>query len=379
VPEKLPGFEDDERLKAELQALRRFDPSIRDWRTVEPQRCSALFKRACDHMESGALLATMVFVGTAQACLHGKYWAPSQHDKAAVMVDCRHLAKPMSRLYADDCVMPEPSTMMSAGRGLECSIQALFCHPLDACVQLTMAGMSVAMVHCWSNRDPRNHAIRFLDHREDQLVLRTTYYQAMENMESHLHVPAGDALDTRGLVHTPGVAVLRGPLSDGASWLPSPVRIDVIAASVPPNPKLKEQEQYACEEERYAMSRVVDRIFALAAAVGVDALVLPPLGCGERGCRHPALDVADIIHEAACRYAQDISTVCVASDRPAHAEPGWWDAFAAAVQNGRPAIRRTISVPVPPYPRMKKSAAAMAAKRRQLNAPKPRPIQHGLV
>merc|ERR1719161_503480 len=132
------------------------------------------------------------------------------------------------------------------------------------------------------------------------------------------------------------------------------------------------------------MSRVVDRIFAYAAENGVDILVLPPLGCGSHGCQHPSLDVADIIHRTAQRYAQYVPQVCIGSDQPAHIEPDgsspsnkWLDAFADAVQNGRPPIvvpeKKIFNRPKLPYVRNSgKDFEALLEKNRKLAGKKPR-------
>jgi hypothetical protein len=122
------------------------------------------------------------------------------------------------------------------------------------------------------------------------------------------------------------------------------------------------------------MTRIVDRVFSWAAHNGVDALVLPPLGCGAHGCQHPSLDVADIIYRTAQKYAAYIPQVCVGSDGSETSR--WWDTFADAVQNGRPAIDKCpLAVTIPPYPRLRrvgKDFDALLEKQRKLTRPKPR-------
>merc|ERR1719221_658887 len=86
------------RLIKDLAALRALDPNIEDWRLLGP---AVIFKivKDSEEAERRPLLATALFVGTAQAIMQGKYWAPCFTDPAAVEVDCSHLARPISRLH----------------------------------------------------------------------------------------------------------------------------------------------------------------------------------------------------------------------------------------------------------------------------------------
>jgi hypothetical protein len=197
-------------------------------------------------------------------------------------------------------------------------------------------------------------------------------------MNCDINGSVGDSLDLGGVLYTPGVGILRGPLDEGALWYQDPPRADIIWVAVPPRPQLLQQEQYAHERDRNAMARVVDRIFLWAAANGVDILCMPPLGCGAHGCEHPTLDVAEIIYRTAQRYAQYIPQVCIGSDWPPHFEVDgsetnrWWDAFSDAVQNGRPAViydNKLLNIPRSPR---KKSAKELLEKNRKLSRPKPR-------
>eukprot|EP00747_Dinoflagellata_sp_TGD_P164653 gnl/TRDRNA2_/TRDRNA2_184885_c0_seq1.p1 gnl/TRDRNA2_/TRDRNA2_184885_c0~~gnl/TRDRNA2_/TRDRNA2_184885_c0_seq1.p1 ORF type:complete len:415 (-),score=68.36 gnl/TRDRNA2_/TRDRNA2_184885_c0_seq1:125-1369(-) len=372
---------DESRLEEAIGELRReFDASIRDWRRLEPQEIMMRFKGAKERAEHRNLLATAVFVGTAQACLRGKYWSPHASCPGAVEVDCRHLARPSSRLYLADKTPAQNSLKVrSGGVRIFCTANA---HPLDAGARVLAACHSgaqhrrVAVVRFSAMRDRRNEVIRYAHCREDQLFLRSTYYQSFENMETEIHAPIGDSLDLGGIIYTPGVAVLRGPIEEGALWFQDPPRVDVIWVAVDPRPRLAEQGQYADAKDRDAMSRAIDRVFAWAAYHEVDTLVMPPVGCTMHGCNHPSLDVADVIYKTAMRYGPYISQVCLASDYPSHFEGGWWDHFTDAVQNGRPAIVRPQKIPVPPYPLLKKDSAALAEKARRLNRRAPRAFRH---
>jgi len=387
------GQMDTTRLEPELMALKDSPIQIADWRELEPADVVTLFTSGVPAGPSDLrLLSIAVFVGTAQACMFGWYWAPSASCPGAAQVDCRHLTRPCSRLH-DPEKSPAPASLKPNGNGQVRITCAAKCHPLDLGARMaSRSGSRIAVVRYTSMRDTRNEPpttslgtqprlARYTHCREDQVFTRTTYWQAFERMKCDINGSVGDALDLGGLIYTPGVGILRGPLEEGALWYQEPPRADIIWVALPSRPQLSQQEQYAHERDRNAMARVVDRIFLCAAANGVDILVMPPLGCGAHGCQHPTLDVADIIHRSAQRYAQYIPQVCVGSDWPPHFEADgsdtnrWWDAFADAVQNGRPPIKCEMRITVPPYPRMRKSGKdcdVLLEKNRKLARPKPR-------
>lgn len=364
------------RLEPEFRILRDFSPrpARDDYRHLDPADIIEHFRgsQGTGGSEGRTRLATAIFAGTAQACMRGTLWAPSFNCPGAVQVDCRHLAKASSRLYSADKMPPLDAL---AGRGGNVRITCHACHPLDVCPSICAQGaesLHIAVVRFSSMRDFRNESFRYGHLREDQLFLRTTYFQSFEKLAADINASIGESLNQEGLIYTPGVGVLRGPIDEGALWFQEPPRADVIWVGLPPRPQLEEQQQYAHEKDRQAMVRVVERIFAWAAAHGVDTLVMPPLGCGTHSCQHPGLDVADIIHLAAHRYARYIHHVCVASDHPAHFEGGWWDAFADAAQNGRPDIIRPMKYKVPPFPLMKKTSEALADKAARATKSTPR-------
>jgi hypothetical protein len=138
-----------------------------------------------------------------------------------------------------------------------------------------------------------------------------------------------------------------------------------------------EQSQYASDQDRAAVAKVVERIFSWAIACDVDVLVMPPLGCGTNGCQHPHLDMADLIHDAAVRHERHLNRLVIASDHEYHLTGGWWEGYIDAVRNGRLPIERPVRVPVPAFPRPIKDKAALAEKARKLvGLPKPRGPRH---
>lgn len=383
---------DSTRLEHELRALQDFKIQLQDWRMLEPTDIVALFSAEQNPRNMGELrlLALAIFTGTAQACMKGGYWAPSATCPDAVQVSCVHLTRPVSRLHMPG-KGPPPGAMKPHGPAqtmprMTCANK---CHPLDMAAAMTSrTGARIAVVRYSSMRDPRNEppirgpgntqarSARYTHLREDTHFLRTSYFQAFERMPSDINGSVAESLDLGGLIYTPGVGVLRGPLQEGAMWYENPPRTDILWVALPPRPELTEQEQYAHEGDRNATVRVVDRIFQWSAANEVDVLILPPLGCGAHGCQHPRLDVADIIHRAAQRYAQFIPHVCVTSDLPGHLDDGWWQPFADAVYNGRPAIAKNpMPVTVPPYPRPRKgkdTASLVDSRPKRISQSKPR-------
>mmetsp|Transcript_97090 Transcript_97090/g.257988 ORF Transcript_97090/g.257988 Transcript_97090/m.257988 type:complete len:426 (-) Transcript_97090:55-1332(-) len=357
------------RLSRELRALKAFNADITDWRKLDPSEIAASCSSSMADSTGRSLLATAIFTGTAQACLKGSYWAPSYSCPGAMEVDCRHLSRPISCLYASDR-MPRLDALQVRN-----TTPSITCMPrwsvLDACARVhsSASNARVALLRFTGFRDSRNASIRYGHLREDQLFLRSTYFKAFESMESDINCAVGDALDEGGLVYTSGVGILRGSVEEGALWFREPPKVDVIWVALPARPHLAEQEQYADDRDRNLVSRTLGRAFACAAAHGADAVVLAPVGCGTHGCLHPSLDVADIIHKTAKQYERYIPQVCVVSDHPGHLETGWWEDFAAAVQGGRPHPEARQPVPpiaLPPYLVTKKDTGKLLEKTRLL-------------
>lgn len=380
----------------------RLDPELRelaalgldrDWRQLAPGEIISLVRdsqltagiggfssalkrsRGLLSARSSALVARAVFVGTAQACYRGLYWAPSYEDPGAEEVKCGHLNS-VSRIYAPD-YMPRQDVLQRQERDqIACVTHFANCHPIEACARIAAAAAPqhkrIAMVHYTSIHDARNDSMDYSHPFEDQLFLRTNYFQAFERMNADVGQARGAAIDAGGLVFTPGVGILRGALAEGALWLREPVRADVLWVGLDPRPQREEQEQYAQAEDRQAMAQVIDRIFALAASHEVDALVFPPLGCGTHGCHHPALDVADLFCEAMPRWQRQFDEIAFASDWPPHFLSRWWEEFTHSVEHGRPPIEHSIKVPWPPHPRIRRLEAALEEKHRQLQMRPPR-------
>lgn len=320
----------------------------RDWRKLEPAEVIERFKAPKEGEQNRTLLARALFTGTAQALIKGSYWAPFASSPVAEMVDCRHLRRPVSRLYPLGA-KPSRLTTAQVRKGL-CQLSF---RPgrsmLDVAAELWngLDRYRIAVVRFSAIKDPRNERTQYNHLRDDQLFLRTSYYQAFENMEKDLDKRLSNAIDDGGLIYTPGVGVLRGPLEEGAQWYSSPPRLDVMWVGLKAAPTAAEQGQYALEDEKNDVIEAVDQIFAWAAANQVDVLVLPPLGCGTHGVLHPHWDMADIIHKAWKKYDKYISQLIMCSDYPAHLEGDWWRVWERSIAQGRPAVEHVVRV-LPP-------------------------------
>jgi len=283
------------------------------------------------------------------------------------------MSRPVSALHRAD--KKPPADALKAKRSGQPDIECFpHCHPLDAAARLASdagGSHSVAIVRCTAMRDPRNDQAHHTHLKDDQLFLRTSYGRAFENMARDIAAPVGEALDEGGVIVTSGVGVLRGPIEEGALWLPEPPKVDIFWMAIEPRVQFGEEEDYARAEDKTATLCALDRAFAWAVAHGCDALVLPPIGCELQGCRHPRLDVAEAIFTTAQRYGHLLPTVCVASDAPCHFQGGWWEPFAAACQGGRPPSETPAAVtkiPLPPYRLVPKDARAQAEKQKKLSA-----------
>jgi len=117
-----------------------------------------------------------------------------------------------------------------AGRGGNVRITCHACHPLDVCPSICAQGaesLHIAVVRFSSMRDFRNESFRYGHLRGDQLFLRTTYFQSFEKLAADINASIGESLNQEGLIYTPGVGVLRGPIDEGALWFQEPTRADV--------------------------------------------------------------------------------------------------------------------------------------------------------
>ncbi|CAE8721158.1 unnamed protein product, partial [Polarella glacialis] len=324
------------RLTEELRVAQSLEPGLDDFRKLQPSQVVGRLQLAKQELaEQRAQVAAALFVGTAQACLKGSYWAPSFGAPGAEEVDCRHFVRPISCVHPAT-KMPSASSLQARNEGLTITcLQG--CNELDAALQLASSRecRHVAIIRCTGMDDPRE-VRRYSNIFEDQLFLRTTYFQAFERMAEDLHESPQEVLKQGGLIYTSGVGILRGAVAEGAPWVHRPPQVDVIWLTLPARPMLAEQELYGLQEQRDLVASALDRAFAWAAAHGADAVVMPPLGCGTHGCKHPRLQMAGLIHEVAQMHAKHLPAVCVASDHPLHCEASWWDDFAAGVREGRP-------------------------------------------
>mmetsp|Transcript_22089 Transcript_22089/g.61910 ORF Transcript_22089/g.61910 Transcript_22089/m.61910 type:complete len:400 (+) Transcript_22089:130-1329(+) len=362
------------RLDPELRELASLTGGdCRDWRKLEPDEVIERFRNATESIENRTLLARSIFVGTAQALVKGMYWAPFASSPSAHEVDCKHLRRPHSRLYTGDRMPPlgasrlRPTPMRISTRPGRSTLDV---------VAEWWGGIErhrIAVVRFSALNDVRNERASYTHCRDDQLFLRTSYYQAFERLETDLCASINPALELGGMIYTNSVGILRGPIDEGAQWYGDPPRMDVMWLALPGHPQMAEQSQYACEHDRAEAAKVVERIFAWASALDVDVLVLPPLGCGTHGCQHPHLDMAGLLHDASVRYERRLPQLVVASDHAPHLANGWWDEFEDALRHGRPHIRRPMALPVPAYPRAAKDAATLALKAKKLaGLPTPR-------
>jgi len=347
-------------------------------------RSEDLRKGLGEGSEGRVLLANAIFVGTAQACHLGSYWAPDFGAPGAELVDCRNHVRPVSCLYRPTRMPTQGQLQANAhGRslGIQCMAQR---NPLDVAAWILSSSLEdrhVAVVRFTSTRDFRNESVRYSHATEDQIFLRTSYHQAFERMEGDLQVPIREALDDGCVICTSGVGILRGAVRDGAPWYREPKKVDVLWVSVPPHPERGverhgHKEWYGNEADQTAMARTLDLIFAWAAARGTDALVLPPVGCGTHGCSHPSLGVASLIHDAAQRYKQWLPQVHVASDHHSHFEGSWWEDFADVLQNGKGRPDAAVVVPpiqLPPYTLVEKGTRDLFEKHQRANSSRGRP------
>lgn len=205
--------------------------------------------------------------------------------------------------------------------------------------------MHIGLVHFTPIGDPRALEPPLGNHREEQLFIRTTYYKALEGMQKHIHAEPQAAVDAGGLIYTSDVAILRGPLEDGAQWLSDMPRVDVLWVSLQRSPKKDAQGQYTRHQEKAMVAETVDRLFAVAAAHGIDVLVMPPLGVGIHGCGHPPEDMGELLRTTAQEYNALVPQLCVSRE---HIEqiPDIWPIFVSSLLEGREPIEHQELIPL---------------------------------
>lgn len=354
-------------------SVEKYRDDTRDWRKLLPEDIARHFSELEVAMTDNALrgpasgirsdkhtgqhsdalqqlegLISAVMVGTLQSCHEKSYWAPSYGDSQGIVVE--DVRSPTSRL-----VTTTPDTSRLEPRADACP-ELKVCEDLTAlaaCRQLALtgAGQRVALVRFSPAGDRNGLLPRLTDHREAQLFMQTTYTQALQDMPRHLHADPIQALDAGSLIYSTDVAMLRGPIQDGAPWLADAPLLDIIWVALQRNPKSDDQGQYSRVDEKALAASTIDRIFACAALNGVDAIVFPPAGVGgAAGCRHPAEDMGDLLRKAALTYANVIPTVWVCKEYSGQLQSAWAP-FAAALTKFREPIvhRELVPMAASPY------------------------------
>lgn len=278
-----------------------------------------------------------VAVGTLQACKEGSYWAPS--TEAADNAKYSGIRMPLSRRF-DLETTPDVSALeprRPEGELQEIGVANEAC-PLTTCQRLLSepGQRRVALVRVTpaGNRvDSWCQALR--EPGDGQLFLRTSYLQALREMPRHLHADAHKVVDDGEVIHTADVTVLRGPVEDGALWLSDAPRLDILWVALQRSPRLDGRGEYMCIKEKAQATELVERVFAVAASLGIDTLVWPAVGvAGACRCYHPPGDFADVLRKAAIEFAPHIGRVEVSLQHRTHAGDDW-SAFAASLGGER--------------------------------------------
>lgn len=379
-------------------SLQRYQEDTRDWRKLHPRDVSRYFidldaslqtprtpqfyltctRRPAEENTNFEGLMAAVALGNLQACSEGLYWAPCFEDGSA---ECRDIRAPMSRVFSSP---PDISTLEAKHEGPPSISVSSESTPLAACQDLAAETphLHVALVRFVPLGDRRATAVSALgDFREAQLHLRTTYLQALHDMPRHLHGDPAQALEAGGLIYTADVQILRGPMEAGAPWLRERPRMDVITVGIQRHPRCDDQGQYARIAEKALMAKIIDNVFACAAAHEADVLVFPPPGVGgAAGCHHPGPDTGDLLRKAALAHAHLVPRVCVHKDYRDQLSAEW-ASFAAAASDGRAATEHRALVPLAasPYvrPGWDELSSSVAAKLKGKERPTFRSLSSG--
>jgi hypothetical protein len=333
--------------------LTQCEEETHDWRNIETDDFLYWLERykgetRAENEPGMRELMSIAALGTIQACIHGGFAAPD-----GSMVNCGHAGYPLSLGYREGNAGrplrdPGPLAEMLVFDGV---------HPLDAaCVVQHGIGRNVfrqvAVVHAVATGEMRGLLPSFANYREAQLFVRTPYLQAIEVMPRHLHEDPLDLLADGGVIYTPGVHILRGPVEEGLPWLEPDTAVDVICVAIPRQPSRTDDGQYAHPEEKARVEAALELVIKVAMARGVDTLVIPPIGL-EHMCLHPSEAIADLVHSVVSPYRHYFDKIILAwYGRPR--DGSYTDAF----KQGRR--------PLPPPPKMTVTAAQVYSRNRAL-------------
>eukprot|EP00435_Cladocopium_sp_Y103_P039787 s2235_g10.t1 len=232
--------------------VRKYLEEGRDWRKLTPQEvirhfmaCNlpAVSLRRPKRELSGPLIAAAappasrrqgllaaVATGILQAVDQGFYWSSDQK--------CEGVRIPMSRLVR----LPAVKTSREVHHGgAVCTVSDSLA--VDVCLAHAAEEdqRKVALVRITSNWA---FTVKHLE--MDPLWLRSSYLKALFEMERQIHSPLS-TLEEDVAVYTSDVSFLRGPLEEGAPWLPKAHRMDVIWLNLQRNPDISEKDHYLKE------------------------------------------------------------------------------------------------------------------------------------
>lgn len=338
----------------------------RDWRWLPPDEIVGYFedleastRAASQRLYAGSVrrspddarqfegLMAAVAVGTLQACTETSYWAPWPGDAAAV--ECRDVRSPISRAWTSTPSLAALEATNDGNTRLEVCMDR---SALDICVDLALEpGLPrIGVVRFVAAGDARAASMPALgDFRSCGLALRSTYLEALLAMPRHLHMDPTKLLESGAVISTADITVVRGPVEAGAFWLAEPALVQVFTVALQRHPRCDEQGQYARTAEKAQAAEAIDRVFACAAAQGIDALVFSPPGVGgASSCHHPAADAGDLLGKAIRAHAKFIPRVWVCQDYIGQVS-GWIE-FAAAVERGRHPVEHRGLVPLAASP-----------------------------
>jgi len=278
--------------------IRKYLEEGRDWRKLTPQEvlrhfmaCNlpAVSLRRPKREVSGPLIAAAappssrrqgllaaVATGILQAVDQGFYWSSDQK--------CEGVRIPMSRLVR----LPAVKASKEVHGGAVCTVSDALA--VDVCLAHAAEERKVALVRITSTWD---FTVKHLE--MDPLWLRSSYLKALFEMERQIHSQLSTLEEEGHAIYTSDVSLLRGPLEEGAPWLPKAHRMDVIWLNLQRSPAVSEKDHYLKEEERLRVMEKFQQLMSLAEQQGVSVLVLPP----PRDVWHPSAALGEVLRDAA--------------------------------------------------------------------------------
>lgn len=184
-----------------------------------------------------------------------------------------------STVYYDPATAPPPSK--AKGRPGATRFETTAEGTVGAARRLTAEGHSVAALNFASAKHPGGGFIGGAEAQEENIARNSTIYACLMSKDAlrfydSRHVKGTNGLYSHAIIYSPGVPAFR---TDEGATLAAPWSCAYLTAAAP-NAGVARREGLAEEQIATVLRERAERVLAIAAAHGHDAVVLGAWGCG---------------------------------------------------------------------------------------------------